>query len=246
MSVGLGEDEAITDVVNTRAVAAARDQAALMVSRVTDATRDMIRADVASGLEDNAGLDEIADGLSDSYAFSEERARLIAATEIRNANSIGALESYREAAASGVRVKKSWIITTEACPVCQANADAGPIELDEAFPSGDTEPGAHPRCRCAVAPVVEAEEEEETSGEDLEAVAKSAGASSPATRGLAEPPSVSYVDHSYVDHSYGGRCCAGCSMFRSVPGKFLGRCEVVDVSANPAGWCEEWEPASSA
>ena len=38
------------------------------------------------------------------------------------------------------------------CPTCQQNEDAGPLPMGDAYPSGDTEPPAHSRCRCALIP----------------------------------------------------------------------------------------------
>jgi hypothetical protein len=44
-----------------------------------------------------------------------------------------------------------WLVA-EGCDLCEENADASPIGIDEEFPSGDTEPPAHPNCMCALAP----------------------------------------------------------------------------------------------
>lgn len=150
------------DQVNESAVVAARDQAADLVSDVTDTTRDMIRDLIVDGLEDNIGLDDIADSISESAAFSDARARLIAWTEVADANSRAALDGYK-AARDGydLAVKKGWILGPNPCAVCQENADAGPIDLDDEFPSGDTEPSAHPRCECALVSYVAGEDEEE-------------------------------------------------------------------------------------
>lgn len=125
---------------------------------ITKTTRDMVRSTIATGLKDNIGTSNIAKALQNAYAFSEERAELIAFTEVTSANSEGALQGYREAAALGVKMGKSWLKLEDACPICDANADAGIIELDEEFPSGDMAPGAHPHCRCVLVPeVMEAE-----------------------------------------------------------------------------------------
>jgi SPP1 gp7 family putative phage head morphogenesis protein len=172
VSVGLQDDEQIVDVVNERAVAIARDQAAALVGkrydangnlveaaredyRIDDATRDMIRDTIADGLAENIGLDEIAAQIEDGTAFGEDRAELVARTEIARANSQGALVSYREARDQGVVVRKEWLIADDdCCDDCQENADAGAIDVDDDFPSGDDSPPQHPRCRCAVSPVV--------------------------------------------------------------------------------------------
>ena len=45
---------------------------------------------IADGLAENIGMDAIADNIRDAYAFSEDRAELIARTEVAMANQTGA------------------------------------------------------------------------------------------------------------------------------------------------------------
>lgn len=78
----------------------------------------------------------------------------------------GNLAGYKQARDSGVRVMKEWLVGGDPCPICEANADQGPIELDEDFDSGDDAPGAHPRCECAVAPYLPDEEGDAEQEED--------------------------------------------------------------------------------
>ena len=87
---------------------------------------------------------EIDDILSDS-----ERALNIAQTEMSRAVSVANRELYED---SGVELVE-WLVA-EPCDLCQENADASPIRIDERFPSGDTEPPAHPNCVCDIAPYV--------------------------------------------------------------------------------------------
>lgn len=183
--VGLGDDESMVERVSKRAVDIARARAAELVgmrwdaeakdyapspnpnTAITDSTRDMIRTIVADGLESNLSADEIADNIESSAAFSPERADLVAKTEIANVNSSAALETYRAAGEAGVKLKKRWIVAAkDVCDDCTLNAKQGPIDLDEAFQSGDQSPAAHPHCRCAVAPVVY--EGESDDGETVE------------------------------------------------------------------------------
>jgi hypothetical protein len=147
VATAAGEDVLdLVDQVNEAAVKAAREQAADLVSQVTDTTRDMIRDVIADGLKNNIGLDAIADGIASSAAFSDARAKLIAWTEVADANSRAALEGYKVARDGyDLQVKKGWILGPNPCEICQENADVGPIDLDDVFPSGDTEPTAHPR-----------------------------------------------------------------------------------------------------
>lgn len=148
----------LVDQVNERSVGWSRDNAADLVSQIEESTRDMLRATITTGIEDNLSAEAIADSLADGYGLSEERASLIAMTEIASANSLGALAGYEEAANDGVKIKKSWLILGDACEDCQANADDGVIDLDQPFSSGDDAPPAHPNCRCVLVPEVEDED----------------------------------------------------------------------------------------
>lgn len=168
--------DGIVNRVNERALNWARERAAELVSFDDDVdpllaqtTRDMLRSTIAGGIEQNLGMPEIAKLIEDNYAFSEERAFVIASTEITSANSEGALNSYREAAEEGIEVKKSWLRLGDACPICVGNAEAGPIPLDEPFPSGDMAPGAHPYCRCVLVPeVMDTDGDGDVDEEDVE------------------------------------------------------------------------------
>jgi SPP1 gp7 family putative phage head morphogenesis protein len=90
--------------------------------------------------------------IGDSYAFSDERAMLIARTETIRASNQGALASYRAADVA----QKEWTTAEDdrVSEDCEANGDQGPIGIDEAFDSGDMTPPAHPNCRCVIVPVV--------------------------------------------------------------------------------------------
>ncbi|MDH2310352.1 phage portal protein [Methylobacterium brachiatum] len=181
VQLGAADRDALVNQVNTRAVAAARARAAEMVGMrfdadgalvpsanadrtITEATRLRLRETIASGLERNIGLDAITDAIEADYAFSEDRAARIAEYEVASANGVASVEGYRDAAEAGVSVRKAWWAEEGCCAVCQANADAGAIELDEDFPSGDEASPAHPSCRCVVVPVVEAGPEDEAVG----------------------------------------------------------------------------------
>lgn len=174
--MGVRDRGQLVNQVNDRAVSWAKEHAADLVGRtknpqyaLTDSTRDMIRSTIATGMADNLSNLEIAEALEEAYAFSPERAEVIAMTEIASANSEGALAGYREAADIGVTVRKSWLMLEDACPICEENADNGIIELDEEFPSGDMTPPGHPNCRCVLVPEVEGgegEEAEEIEGDE--------------------------------------------------------------------------------
>lgn len=170
--IGVDSREDLVDVVNERAVAKAREIAADMVGmrwdedgelvparreawRIDESTRDMIRDTIADGLEENLGNAAIADLIEESTGFSTERAELIAHTEIARINSMASLESYKGAAEdTGLQIKKEWLLGEHPCEICQANNEQGAIPLDDEFESGDDAPPAHPKCECAVSPVL--------------------------------------------------------------------------------------------
>ena len=92
--------------------------------------------------------DEMRDELDD-LLDDPSRALTIAQTEMTRAVTAASRELYQE---SGVELVE-WLVA-EPCDVCQENAEASPIRIDSVFPSGDTEPPAHPNCVCDLAPYV--------------------------------------------------------------------------------------------
>lgn len=183
--MGVEKNSDLVDQVNTDAADWAKFRAAEMVGmrydedgdlvpatraeyRIDDATREGIRDTIYNGLEDNIGLDEIISDLEDSYAFSPERAELIARTEITRANNQASLISARDAKdQTGLGVKKVWLPDDDPCEICQENADAGAIDLDDDFPSGDDAAPAHPRCECTlVYEVDETQDDQNTDDEE--------------------------------------------------------------------------------
>ena len=171
--VGVGAvDDDLFEQINDRAVEWAKDNAAELVTGVSETTRDDIREAISDGLADGLDVGEIADGLAEIGSFDDDRADLIAETEVARANSQGALDGYRQAGEAGVHVMKEWLIASEnVCDDCQDASDQGPIELDEVFDSVDEDaPPGHPNCRCALAPVVINDDEDED--DDSEKIAK--------------------------------------------------------------------------
>jgi Phage Mu protein F like protein len=143
------------DQANEASIAWARQHAAERVTLIRDDTRDMLRATVTQAIEEGWGAARLATELRDSAGFNAARSGLIARTEVLTANNRGNFDSYR---ASGVVTGKEWVTAGDDLvdeEICQANEDAGPIGLDEVFPSGDDSPPGHPRCRCALLPTTE-------------------------------------------------------------------------------------------
>jgi hypothetical protein len=57
---------------------------------------------------------------------------------------------------AGMNAPRLWRDGPEACLNCRTNAEAGLIDIDDAFASGDIAAPGHPRCLCDAAPVSEA------------------------------------------------------------------------------------------
>lgn len=137
---------------NDEAVAWAEDRVGNLVTEVSDTTRDAINELTAAAIRDGLTNDELADQIAAGFGFSDARAEMIARTETANADSAGTMIGFR---ASGVVQEKQWDPDDDPCPECQENADAGPIPLDDLFPSGDDASPAHPNCECSVLPIVD-------------------------------------------------------------------------------------------
>jgi hypothetical protein len=121
------------------------DQADITIRGLTDsAIRDMGDA-IGRGIEAGDSYEATAKEIT-AIVGSPARADLIANTEYGRAMSAASMDEY---AASGVQ-EKDWLCEDDACELCQANAAASPLGIDEDWPSGEYP--CHPGDRCAVAP----------------------------------------------------------------------------------------------
>ena len=160
--IGMSEEN-LTSKMSEQAVNWAREHSAELVGKkwvngelidnpnaeyvISEATRNMLRGDVAKAMEEGWSSQQFADAIEENYAFSAERAEKIARTELAFADVAGNMITYRE---SGVVVGKEWLLGSEHDETmpqgdeCDDNVDAGVIGLDEEFPSGDDAAPAHP------------------------------------------------------------------------------------------------------
>ncbi|MBP2638370.1 MAG: phage putative head morphosis protein, gp7 family [Firmicutes bacterium] len=160
-------DQNITNLVNEDAVAWANERAAEMVGKkwvdgklvdnpnaswaITESTREYLRGTVTDAMEEGWSPQKLTKELEDNTAFSKSRAKMIARTETAFADCNGRMIGYKN---SGLNLGKQWIVGSGACEKCAINKKAGVIGLDDAFPSGNIVPPAHPHCRCDVIPVL--------------------------------------------------------------------------------------------
>ena len=113
----------------------------IQIKSIGDGRFDELAQSLALSLDNGDSADTLARDLRD-ILDDAGRARMVAVTEIARAVSAASLDSYR---ANGIPGKE-WLIASGACAICQDNADAGVIPLDDTFPSGDDGPPGHPRC----------------------------------------------------------------------------------------------------
>jgi hypothetical protein len=107
-----------------------------------------------------AGLDaEHAATMIARHVASPSRALTIAITEQNRAMSFGTIQRYKEAELE----KMEWHVS-DPCDKCAKNANVQVI-IGQAFPTGNTQPPAHPHCRCVLLPIIPGMEEETTMAE---------------------------------------------------------------------------------
>jgi hypothetical protein len=108
-----------------------------------------------------AGLDaESAAVMISKHVASPSRALTIAITEQNRAMSFSSTLTYKNA---GLQ-KMEWAVS-DPCDICAKN-DGQVIVIGQTFASGDTQPPAHPHCRCVLLPVIPGMEDDDPMGID--------------------------------------------------------------------------------
>jgi hypothetical protein len=141
-----GNKPAALLVSKPRGLSTLLDNRGVTIQGINRTTLDRIGTRLATALAQGLPPSEV--DLSDFFDDSE-RALAIAQTEMSRAVATASRALYEE---SGVELVE-WIVA-DPCDLCQENADVSPIRIDDTFPSGDTEPPAHPNCVCDIAPYV--------------------------------------------------------------------------------------------
>ena len=133
---------------------------ALRVSQIDDTTRKVVRDIVTRAVQNGTAWNEVATQLIDqfehfahrpSYVVSwlNNRAELIAVTEIGNAYEQGSATMARRLTSAGLDMEKRWYGARDnrTSADCLSNMDAGWIPIADNFPSGVMQPLNHPGCR---------------------------------------------------------------------------------------------------
>ena len=123
---------------------------------ITNTTNQGIKKIVSKGVSEGKSYSAIATeirGQFDKGVFSRARAELIGSHEMKEAYNFGKTVPIDEFRAKypNRRVEKEWITVSDerVTEECLENGDAGWIDYDEVFPSGDPYPPRFPGCRCS-------------------------------------------------------------------------------------------------
>jgi len=120
------------------------DRAKNLIQRALTWAKDLFASKV-DALGDDASSDDIESAIED---VAENVAETLGLTEIQ---SIVEETVQSEFVAAGIGQIEA-VNEPGACAMCVANADAGPINIGDTFPSGDTNTPFHDRCRCHTVP----------------------------------------------------------------------------------------------
>jgi hypothetical protein len=162
-------DAGLISAINTIARDWAKDRAAELVGMkwvngelvenpnaewaITDSVRDDIRAIVKNAFEGETPLKDIIADLEEAGPFTNARAKMIARTEVAQAQSAGNYETWKKIEVAQTK----WLLSADHDwskddPDCEDN-DSVTVDLGAAFPSGDLFPPAHPNCQCVLVAV---------------------------------------------------------------------------------------------
>lgn len=134
---------------------------AAQVAKIEETTRREIQRIVTQAAQEGWSWQRTANTIIDKYesfaspmlrggpGWFENRAQLIAVTEIGNAYETGSNMAARQLQAMGLEMEKAWSgpndrLTSVSCLI---NMEAGWIPIDDVFPSGHDKPLSHPGCR---------------------------------------------------------------------------------------------------
>jgi len=117
---------------------------------MNEETKRRLAHTIGEGIKNKRGIPGLARDIKKEFGdMTRYRSQLIARTETSNALSQASLDRMQDMDIEG----KEWVWPgTSDCDICRDNEAAGIIPVDQAFPSGDMAPPAHPNCECSLAP----------------------------------------------------------------------------------------------
>lgn len=138
----------------------------LFARQIVRTQSNAITSLVDKGLQDGQAIPAIANSLSDVFAFSTQRALMIARTESTRAANLGTQRAYSEAMAIGIQVRKQWLSARdENVRNSHAALDGQTVGVNENFISESGAEALSPatfgdasedvNCRCTMIPIVD-------------------------------------------------------------------------------------------
>lgn len=119
----------------------------ITLKELTNTTINDIGNSIADALEQGLSANQAAKLIKRNVA-SSSRALMIAITEQNRAMSAATVNRYKEMQI----MQMEWEVS-DPCDKCAQNANQV-VPVGGTFNSGDTQPPAHPNCRCALLPVI--------------------------------------------------------------------------------------------
>lgn len=138
-------------LVNTRALEWLSRYKFDLLSKLTQTNIRLIQTEIETFISSpNMSIRQLGQRLESLW--SQNRAQMIATTEVTRVYAEGNTTAWRE---SGVIERRRWNTANDelVCPIC-GPLNQSVVDIDEPFPNGIDNPPAHPRCRCWVTPVV--------------------------------------------------------------------------------------------
>jgi hypothetical protein len=143
------ESEELFGVVNQDALDYAKERGAELVTNISATTEGNLRDLITKAFEEGMSPRDLQLAIEDSFAFSDARAEMIARTELALAHINGALDAAKS---TGLVTKKFSMLSSlhDEDDECDGNENAGEIDINKPFPSGDDGPPFHPNCVCTL------------------------------------------------------------------------------------------------
>jgi hypothetical protein len=116
---------------------------------IDEPTRNGLRSKIEQAFTDKWSPAKLSDEIENAFDFSEERADMIAKSEITQAQSYGNLSSWIK---SGVILTEAWQTSADHDhdDECDDYEDEGEVPVGHQFAPGIFAPGAHPGCECGL------------------------------------------------------------------------------------------------
>lgn len=133
-----------------QAIDYAREHCARLVTRMDEESKNLIAQVISDGIKNKRGVEGMARDIRKQFEdMSRYRSRMIARTESCDALEQAFIDRSKDMGVTG----KEWV-TSDPCDICAENEAEGIVPIDHVFSGGVDRPPQHPKCRCALAPVM--------------------------------------------------------------------------------------------